>query len=111
MWPRGCVRWRQATEGPGIMPSGPAVATLRSVVAHIASVVRGAGIAYVVVQVITWHSFYAASPWRLAGPALAVAWAAAATLCLRRGWRYPALACLDSAVYVALALGVAGCVP
>jgi signal transduction histidine kinase len=93
------------------MPSGPAVTTLRSVVAHLASVVRGAGIAYIVVQVVIWHSFYAASSWRLAGPALAVAWAAAATLCLRRGWPSPALACLDSAVYVALALGVSGCVP
>jgi signal transduction histidine kinase len=74
-------------------------------------VVRGAGIVYIVVQVVTWHSFYAANPWRLAGPALAVAWAAAATLCLRRGWPSPALACLDSAVYVALALGASGGVP
>src|SRR5881394_2459360 len=92
MWPRGCVQWRQATEGPGTLPSGPAVTTLRSVVAYLASVVRGAGIVYVVVQVVIWHSFYTASPWRLAGPALAVAWAAAATLCLRSGWPSPALA-------------------
>jgi signal transduction histidine kinase len=42
---------------------------------------------------------------------LAVTWAAAAMLCLRRGWPSPALACLDSAVYVALALGGSGCVP
>jgi signal transduction histidine kinase len=94
-----------------MMPSGPAVTTLRSVVAHLALVVRGAGIAYTIVQVVTWHSFYTASAWRLAGPVLAVTWAAAAMLRLRRGWPSPALACLDSAVYVALALGGSGCVP
>ncbi len=42
--------------------------TLRSVIAYLASMVRCAGIAYIVVQVAIWHSFYTADPWRLAGP-------------------------------------------
>jgi signal transduction histidine kinase len=87
------------------------MATLRSVVAYLASMVRCAGIAYIAVQVVTWHSFYTAVPWRLAGPALAVAWAVAAAAYLRRSWPSPALACLDSAVYAALALAAAGSVP
>ena len=45
--------------------------TLRSVIARLASVVRCAGIAYIAVQVAVWPSFYAADPWRLAGPVAA----------------------------------------
>jgi signal transduction histidine kinase len=85
--------------------------TLRSVVARLASVIRCAGIAIIVVQVATWHSFYTADPWRLAGPIVAAAWAAAVTAYLRRRWPAPLFACLDSAVYVALALSGQGCVP
>lgn len=84
--------------------------TLRSVVAQCASVIRCIGIAYVVVQVIIWHSFYGADPWRLAGPLAAVLWAVAVVVYLRR--RQPAwpLVCLDSGVYVALALSAEWCV-
>jgi signal transduction histidine kinase len=85
--------------------------TLRSVIAYLASTVRCAGIVYIIVQVVIWHSFYTAAPWRLAAPALAVAWAAAITVYLRRGQPSPVLACVDSAFYVALALGAQECVP
>jgi len=85
--------------------------TLRSVVARLASLVRCAGIAYIAVQVAVWHWFYLAVPWRLAGPVAASVWAAAVTVYLRRRWPAPLFACLDSAVYVALALSCQGCVP
>jgi signal transduction histidine kinase len=85
--------------------------TLRSVVAYLASMVRCAGIVYIVVQIAIWHSFYTAASWRLAAPALAAAWAVTVTVCLRRRWPSRFLACADSAVYVALALGAQECVP
>lgn len=111
MWPTGYVsRWRE-TGGSPVAPIAPAMTTLRSVIAHLASIARCAGIAYIVVQVLIWHSFYAAGSWRLTAPALAVAWAAAVTVCLRRRWPSPFLACVDTAFYVALALGAPECVP
>lgn len=85
--------------------------TLRSVIAHLATMIRCAGIVYVVVQVALWHSFYTSSAWRLMVPALAVAWAVTVTVYLRRHWPSPFLACADSAVYVALAVGAQACVP
>jgi signal transduction histidine kinase len=85
--------------------------TLRSVIARLASVVRCAGIAYIAVQVALWPSFYTADPWRLAGPVAVGAWAAVVTVYLRRNWPAPLFACLDSAVYLALALTAEGCVP
>ena len=72
---------------------------------------RSAGIVYIVVQVIIWGSFYAADWWRLTAPALAVAWGVTAAVRLRRGWPSPLLAGVDSAFYVALALGAQECVP
>jgi two-component sensor histidine kinase len=111
MWPTGYVpRWR-ATGGSRTGPIGPAMTTLRSVIAYLAAMVRCAGAAYIVVQVVIWHSFYAAAAWRLTAPVLAVAWAVTVMVCLRRRWPTPALAGLDSAVYVALALGAQACVP
>jgi signal transduction histidine kinase len=106
----GPPRWR-GTRDSGTAPIGPAVTTLRSVIARLASVVRCAGIVYIAVQVAIWPSFYAAAPWRLAGPVAAAAWAAAAIACLRRTWPAPFLACLDSAAYVALALTAEAGVP
>jgi signal transduction histidine kinase len=103
-------RWRVSGDS-GIAPLGPAMTTLRSVVARLASLVRCAGIAYIAVQVAVWHWFYLAVPWRLAGPVAASVWAAAVTVYLRRRWPAPLFACLDSAVYVALALSCQGCVP
>jgi signal transduction histidine kinase len=85
--------------------------TLRSVIAPLASMSRTAGIVYIVVQVVIWESFYAADWWRLTAPALAVAWGAALAVRLRRGWPSPVLAGVDSAVYLALAVGGQGCVP
>lgn len=93
------------------MPAGPAITTLRSMIAHLALMVRCAGTIYIVVQVIIWHSFYTAQSWRLAAPAVAVAWALTVMAYLRRRWPSPFLACVDGAVYVTLALGAAGCVP
>lgn len=85
--------------------------TLRSVIAYLASMIRCAGIVYIVVEVVIWHSFYTAAAWHLAAPALAVAWGAAVTVYLRRYLPSPVAACVDSAVYVALALGAQACVP
>jgi signal transduction histidine kinase len=102
-------QWR--TRDSGTVLIGPAMTTMRSVIARLASVVRCAGIAYIAVQVALWPSFYAADPWRLTGPVAASAWAAVVTVYLRRTWPAPVFACLDSAVYLALALAAEGCVP
>ncbi|MGH3249927.1 MAG: hypothetical protein ACRDOI_27530, partial [Trebonia sp.] len=116
MWPTGFVpRWR-AAGGPGpapigLAPIGPAMTTLRSLIAYLATMIRCAGIAYIVVQVAIWHSFYAGPAWRLVAPALAVAWGVTAAAYLRGHRPSPLLACADSAVYVALALGAQACVP
>jgi signal transduction histidine kinase len=85
--------------------------TLRSLIAYLATMIRCAGIAYIIFQVAIWHSFYTAVSWRLAAPALAVAWAVAVATYLRRHRPSHLLACVDSAVYVALALGTQACVP
>jgi signal transduction histidine kinase len=85
--------------------------TVRSVAARTALTIRCIVIAYTAVQVAIWHSFYAASPWRLAGPVVAVAWAGVIVTCLRRGWPGWRLAVLDTCVYLALALGAMSTVP
>jgi signal transduction histidine kinase len=104
------IRWRD-TAGSSALSAGPAMMTLRSVVVPLASTIRSAGIAYIIVQVVIWHSFYTADSWRLAAPVIAVAWAAAIIVCLRRRWPSPFLACVDSAFYVALALSAQESVP
>jgi signal transduction histidine kinase len=93
------------------MPMGPALTTLKSMVARLASLVRCASIVYIVVQVIIWHSFYTAVPWRLVAPAIAVAWATAAMAYLRKRYPSPFLALADFAVCAGLALGAPGSVP
>jgi signal transduction histidine kinase len=85
--------------------------TLRSVIAYLATMVRCAGIVYILVEVVIWHSFYTAAVWHLAAPALAVAWGALVIVYLRRYLPSPLVACVDSAVYVALALSAQACVP
>jgi two-component sensor histidine kinase len=80
-------------------------------VARLASILRSAGIVYIVVQVSIWHSFYTAALWRLAAPAIAVTWAVAAVAYLRKRWPSPFLACVDCAVYLGLAAGASGSVP
>ena len=82
-----------------------------SVAARIARTVRCIAIAYIVVQVLIWHAFYAADPWRLAGPAAAVGWGAAIVIYLRRRWPSGQLAGLDSGFYIVLALSAGWCVP
>jgi hypothetical protein len=60
------------------------MATLLAVAARTAWTVRCVALGYIVVQVVIWHSFFAAHPERLAGPAAAVAWAAVVAARLRR---------------------------
>jgi signal transduction histidine kinase len=111
MWPTGSVHQWRVMGGSSAALVGPAMTTLRSVVAPLASMVRSAGVVYIVVQVIIWHSFYTTDPWLLTAPALAAGWGTAVVLSLRRRWPSPVLAGVDSAVYLALALGAQGCVP
>ena len=111
MWPTEDVRRWRGTVGSPELPTGPAMTALRSVVAPLASLIRFAGIIYIVVQVIIWHSFYAADGWRLAAPAVAVAWGAAVIASLRRRWPSLSLVCADSAVYLSLAISAQACVP
>ncbi|MGH3171377.1 MAG: sensor histidine kinase [Trebonia sp.] len=73
--------------------------------------IRCAGFVYIVVQTVIWHSFYAAAPWRLTAPVAAAVWAVAAAAFLRRRWPSPFLACVDAAVYIALAFTAQNCVP
>ena len=110
MWPTGYVPRCAGDEGRA--PADPAMTALRSVIAQIAAVTRSAGAGYIIFQAVAWHSFYTADPWRLAGPAVAVAWAAMVTARLsRRRWPAWPLACVDSGFYVALALTAEGSVP
>jgi signal transduction histidine kinase len=68
------------------------------------SIIRCAGIACTAAEVIIWHSFYGADPWRLAGPILTMAWGMAAVGYISRRWPSVPLAVTDSMVYIALAL-------
>ena len=111
MWPTGPIPRLRATDGPDAGPAGPALTTLRSVIAYLASMIRCAGIAYIVVEVTLWHSFYVVSAWRLIAPALAVAWAVTVVAYLRRRPLAPLIAWADFVFYVALALGAQACVP
>jgi len=111
MLPTGYVPGWRETADSGSVQSGPAMTTLRSVIAYLASRIRCTGAVYIAVQVVIWHSFYTADPWRLAAPALAVAWSVLITIRLQRRWPSLFLVCADSAVYVALALGAQECVP
>jgi signal transduction histidine kinase len=90
---------------------GPAITALRGVAAWTVTFIRCVVIVYVAVQVIIWHTFYAADAWRLAGPAAAVVWQAAVVTYLRRRWPPWQLAGLDSGAGVLLALGAGWCVP
>jgi signal transduction histidine kinase len=111
MWPTVSASQWQAADGSGDVSVGPATTTMRSVVAYLASMIRCMGIVYIVVQITLWHAFYTAAAWRLAAPALAVAWAVVVTVYLRRRQPSPFLACVDSAFYVVLALCAQQCVP
>jgi signal transduction histidine kinase len=86
------------------MAPGPAQTTLRAAATRTASIIRCVGIIAALAQVIIWHSYYLAVPWRLAGPAVAVAWGLAAMARLLRRWPTWQFAALDSGFYVLLAL-------
>jgi signal transduction histidine kinase len=92
-------------------PCGPAATTLTAVAARTASAIRAVALAYVVIQVIIWHAFYAADPWRLAGPALAAASMGTVLAALRWHRAGSRLVIADSAVQVILALGLTWCLP
>jgi signal transduction histidine kinase len=68
-------------------------------------------IAYIAVQLLVWHQFYAADPWLLTGPVILMLWATAAVAYLRRRWPAWQVAGLDSIVHLAVALGATWCVP
>ena len=102
---------RAAAWDLGSSPAGPAMTVLRTLVARIAIILRAVALAEMLAQVVIWHSFYLARPWRLWAPAVALAWGIAAIACLRtRHPRWPLIAA-DSAVYTILALTAASCVP
>ncbi len=96
---------------PAWPPAGPAITALRAVAAWTAGVIRCLVIGYIALQVVIWHSFYAADPWRLAGPFAAMAWAAVVVAYLRGRWQMWWRDGLDSAASVLLALGAGWCVP
>jgi Histidine kinase-, DNA gyrase B-, and HSP90-like ATPase len=77
---------------------------LRIAATRTVSIVRCVGIVCTAAQVIIWHSFYGAVPWRLAGPILAMAWGMVAVGYISRHWPSVPLAVTDSTVYIALAL-------
>jgi signal transduction histidine kinase len=68
------------------------------------AIIRCAGIVCTAAQVVIWHSFYGAVPWRLAGPILTMAWGMMAAGYLWRRWPSVPLAITDSMIYIALAL-------
>src|SRR6266849_6656017 len=105
-WPAGGAP--RPSRGAGDA-AGPAIATLRIAATRTVSVIRCAGIACTAAQVIIWHSFYGAVPWRLAGPVLAMAWGMAAVGYMSRHWPSAPLAVTDSTVYMALALCARWC--
>jgi signal transduction histidine kinase len=97
--------------GSDHVPAGAATATLLAVAARTAWTIRCIALAYILIQVGIWHSFFAARPERLAGPVAAVLCAAFIAARLRwkpLGWR---LAALDTCVAAVLALGAWWCVP
>jgi signal transduction histidine kinase len=95
----------------GTALDGPAMTALRTIIARIAIILRGTALAEMLVQVIIWHSFYLARPWLLWGPVVALAWGSTAMAYLRSHCPSWQLVCADSAVYAALALTAASCVP
>jgi signal transduction histidine kinase len=83
---------------------GPAIVALRVGATRTVAIIRCAGIVCTAAQVVIWHSFYGAVPWRLAGPILTMAWGMMAVGYLWRHWPSVPLAITDSMIYIALAL-------
>jgi signal transduction histidine kinase len=91
------------------MLTGPAAATLSAVAVRTAAAIGLVATAYVAVSVVIWHSFYAAAPWRLAGPVTGCA--TLLVFGLARRWPARWLVVADSGVLIALALSGALWVP
>lgn len=105
MGPKGFAPWLgRAAGGSGSRTAGPAVTTLRVAGTRTTSIIRCASVACTAAQVVIWHAFYLASPWRLVGPAVAMTWGIAAVVYLLRRWPVWPLAVADSGVYIVLAL-------
>ena len=111
MWPKGfgpqgwlAAGGSCAAAGSGSPATGPAITTLRAAATRTASIIRCIGIACTALQVMIWHSYYLAVPWRLAGPVAAMAWGSAVVAYLLRRWPVWRLAALDSGFYLVLAL-------
>jgi len=100
-----------ATWDSGAVRAGPAMTVLGTTIARIVAVLRIIALAEMVVQVLIWHAFYLAGPWRLWGPAVALGWGCAVVTYLWRHHPTQPLACADTAVYAVLALGAGWCVP
>jgi signal transduction histidine kinase len=95
----------------GTTPAGPATTVLITIIARVAIILRAVALAEMIVQVIIWHSFYLASPWLFTGPAVAFAWGCTSIAYLRRRRPNLRFLCTDTAMYAAIALGAAWCVP
>src|SRR5712691_3686193 len=111
MSPPGQLSRQRAADSLGGAPAGPALTSLKSVAVRIARTIRCVAIAYICIQVIVWHSFYAADPRLLAFPAALMLWGAAVVAYLGRRWPGWQLAVIDSGLHLALALGAMWSVP
>jgi signal transduction histidine kinase len=95
----------------GTASAGPATTVLARIIARVAIILRAVALAEMIIQVIIWHSFYLASPWLFAGPAVAFGWGCTSIGHLRRHRPNQRFICADTAMYAAIALGAAWCVP
>jgi signal transduction histidine kinase len=105
MRPKGFTSWREwGTGASEDVAAGPAITTLRAGATRTVAILRCLGVACVIAQVIIWHSYYLSVPWRLAGPAAAVAWGTGAIVYVSRRWPAWPVAAADSGFYMLLAL-------
>ncbi|HMA45738.1 MAG TPA: hypothetical protein VKP11_00780, partial [Frankiaceae bacterium] len=92
-----------ATAVPIPAVNGPAVGALDAVVARATAVLRALAVAFGLLFVLIWHSWYAAAPWRVVPPLLSLGWGVVfAARCLRHGPR-PRLVGVDVGLGLLLA--------
>src|SRR5512135_1589705 len=93
-----------ATAVPIPAVNGPAVGALDAVVARATAVLRALAVAFGLLFVLIWHSWYAAAPWRVVPPLLSLGWGVVfAARCLRHG-PLPRLVGVDVGLDLLLAL-------